>query len=183
MDEAIRIDKVELQKALKELDKVADRLADDEWRRQALGESAEYVAVAAQKRQKESEAAHYYYRNRRRGHRRPRGTATNDRVKIKPGNLKKSIQYLRKLKKTPSAVVGPNIKKSLGNLKNLGRTPANTSGFYAHMSQKAYAGAEDFRRHIMEPALQQTASKVIAHLSKKVTQRTQKTTNQLRFWQ
>lgn len=183
MPDAIYIDRTQLQAALKELDKVANRFVDEEWRREVLKGSAEFVVEAARKRQKKSKAVHYYYRNRRPGRRRERGSAVGDRVKIRPGNLKMSIQHLRKLKKAPVAVIGPNIKKRLGNLKNLGRSPANTSGFYAWMAQKHYSGAEDFRKDIMEPALTQTTSQVVAYMSKKITQRTTKTGRQLRFWQ
>lgn len=144
-----------------------------------MRDAAQLVAVAAQKRQGKSDGVHYYYKNRQKGKRRPPGTALADRVKILPGNLKMSIQYLEKLKKSPNAVIGPNIKGRLGNLKNLGRSPRNTSGFYAWMAQRIYKGAEDFRRDIMEPALAETASRIIKYAERKIAQNLEKVKNQL----
>lgn len=163
----------DLDRALKELLKVGKRFGDPDWKRKTLADSAQLVALASQKKQEKSDAVHYYYGGER---------TNKTRIKIKPGHLRKSIQYLKKLDKTPSAVIGPNIKKNLGSIKNLGRTSANTSGFYAWMSSKSIRSAEDFRRHIMEPALQQTTPAIIAHLSNKVAQRTATTGKQLTFW-
>lgn len=175
----IYIDQRDLQRAFKDLDRVAKAMKAPEWRKQTMRDAAQYVAVAAQKRQGKSDGVHYYYKNRQRGKRRPPGTALADRVKILPGNLKISIQYLEKLKKSPNAVIGPNIKGRLGNLKNLGRSPRNTSGFYAWMAQRTYKGAEDFRRDIMEPALAETAPRIIKYAERKTAQNLEKVKNQL----
>lgn len=180
------IGQTDLQRALKELDKVADRFADVKWRRQVLGDAAELVADAARKKQakNDSKKEHFWYKNWTKGNKRARGEAMGNRIRVRSGNLRKSIQYLRNLRKTATAVIGPRLKtvKQLDKLKNLGLSPGNSSGHYAGMSQTAYSGADDFRRDIMEPALQKSASAVLAHLTRDIIKRKQKTTLQLRFW-
>lgn len=176
---SIRIERTSLELAFKDLRKLYKRLSENEWRRDIMQPAAVLVQEAARKRQKDANAAHYYYKNRTRGKRRPRNSALSDRVKIHPGNLRLSIQYLRKLRKTPFAVIGPNIKSRLGNLKNLGRTERNTSGFYAWMAKKTYSGAESFRKDIMEPALQEATPKVVAYVARQTDKRVKQVKNQL----
>ena len=179
MAASVYINQSDLNKAFRDLDRVGKAMNDEDWRREVMRNAAQFVAVAAQKRQVKSDTVHYYYKNRVKGKRRSKGDAINDRVRILPGNLKLSIQHLEKLKKSPNAVIGPNIKGRLGNLKNLGRSPANTSGFYAWMAQRTYKGAEDFRRDIMEPALAQTSSAVVSYVTRKVAQNLDSVRNQL----
>ena len=176
---SMKIERSSLELAFKDLRKLYKRLDDTEWRRDIMGPPAELVKDAARKRQKDANAAHYYYKNRTPGKRRPRNSALTDRVKIHPGNLRLSIQHLRKLRKTPFAVVGPNIKSRLGNLKNLGRTERNTSGFYAWMAQRTYSGAESFRKDIMEPALQEATPRILAYIDRQATKRIEQIKNQL----
>lgn len=180
---AIYIQEADLNRAFRDLERIAKHYKDQTWRKETMQNAAQFVAVAAQKRQTKSDGVHYYYKNRTKGKRRARGTAISDRVKIRPGNLRLSIQFLDKLKKTPFAVIGPKIKKRLGNLKNLGKSPANSSGFYAWMADKSYTGADDFRRAVMEPALTQTAPKVIAYVERKTAQHTDKVRNQLSIFE
>lgn len=177
----IYIDQRDLQRAFKDLDRVAKAMRAPEWRKQTMRNAAQYVAVAAQKQQEVYKGGpHYLYQgNRRAKKRRKRGTALESRVKILPGNLRKSIQYLEKLKRTPLAVIGPNIKPEPLKVKNLGRSPKNTSGYYAWMAKKIYRGAEDFRRDIMEPALAETAPRIIKYAERKTAQNLEKVKKQL----
>lgn len=174
-----RIDQASLQLAFKDLRKVYKSMSDRDWRKKAIIPAALLVQEAARRRQKDADALHYYYKGRTPGRRRPRNSAIQDRVKINPGNLRLSIQYLRRLRKTPFAVVGPNIKRRLGNLKTLGRSQRSASGFYAWMAKREYSGAESFRRDIMEPALQQVTPKILADVRGQTARRVEQIKNRL----
>lgn len=182
----MKIERSSLELAFKDLRKLYRRLSDAEWRAKAMEKPAELVQNAARKKQGPAKkGAHYWYTGREPGRRRKRNSALDQRIRVKPGNLRLSIQYLRKLKKTPFAVVGPNIKNSLvdkdGNPrpKNLGRGERNTSGHYAWMAKKEYSGAESFRKDIMEPALQQSTPAILAMISRETDKRIEQIKNQL----
>ena len=175
----IYLSKAELNKAFRDLEKISKHMRGNEWRRKVTTNAAQVVAVKARKRAAKADSAHYWYKNRTKGKRRERGSAIADRVRILPGNLKLSIQHLEKLKRTPSAVIGPKIKQRLGNLKNLGRSASNSSGFYAWMSQRVYSGADDFRRDVMEPALIQSTPQIISDVERETAKQTDKIKNRL----
>ena len=182
-ESAIYISKEDLQRALKDFEKIAKRMRDPEWRKEALTTAANMVASAAQSNQRENDAkeVHYYYPGRTPGIRRARNSQLGSRVKIKPGNLRLSIQKLN-LKKTPRVFIGPKIKDKI-TAKTIGSYPANSDGFYAWMSQKTIRSAEDFRRTIMEPALSSTTARVIAHLDRETAKQVEKLKNgQLRLF-
>jgi len=184
MDEAIKIDKVELQKALKELDKVANRFADTEWRRATMQKASTTVVISAKgiamNKGLKSKKVHYYYRLKQ--GKIKSGDNLKERIAIHPGNLINSLMYLNKTKrlKTPNAVIGPKIKRRITS-KNIGRNPGNSSGYYAAMA-KNYKSREDFRRDIMEPALAAQRKTVLIIVSGEIEKRRKATTIQLSFW-
>lgn len=179
------IDRAQLQAALKELDKAAKWYDDERWRKRALGKAATVVVKAARARAKgnDSKKEHFYYGNRKGRKRRGRGEAMQTRVNIQPGNLRKSIQYLRKLRKSPNAVIGPLRLDKIEGRPSIGSTVPTSSGYYAQMSQRAYSGAESFRRDIMEPALQQSAGAVVEKINTEIAVQTGQLGRKLSFWQ
>jgi hypothetical protein len=183
---SMKIERSSLELAFKDLRNVYRRLSDAEWRAKAMEKPAELVQNAARKNQQNAKAVHYWYTGQNPGRRRRRNSALSERIRVKPGNLRLSIQYLRRFrKKTPFAIVGPNIKPSLldrkgsPRLKNLGRGERNTSGHYAWMAQKAYSGAEDFRQTVMEPALQQSTPAILSMIRRETDKRIEQIKNQL----
>lgn len=176
----IEINSAQLAAALKELDLLAKKMRDPEWYKSALAEASGWVVVQAKKRVRKSKEVHYFYKNRRKGMPRRKTVDAADKVKIYPGNLSTSIQYLAHLKRTPNAVVGPKIINKIGNRRSIGKSKTNASGYYAHMG--AYSDAENFRTLVMEPALSAATPRIVELINSRMAKRTAAVGKQLTFW-
>lgn len=71
-----------------------------------------------------------------------------------PGNLKKSMKTLRKLKKTDSVFVGPEFGGRAG-VTSYGQSSKNVDGFYFAM---AYGGLRAYQSQLLFPSAAQSRS-------------------------
>lgn len=145
----------------KKFTEITRSIKDPKKRREIMKEGAKYVVYAARSKAPRSRKVHYLYTGVTKlisNIKAAKGSVSDKRIKIYPGNLQLSIQYLDRLRRTPNAIIGPKIVNN-PRAKSYGKNERNTNAYYAQM---IYGSAEAFRNKVMIPALNQASSKVVS---------------------
>lgn len=127
-------------------------------RRKILGPAATVVAKEAEKNSPVG--------GRRETPRKVKG----GRVVYVQGNLSKSAQYLRKLRKDSGVTIGP-IYRRKGGATRRGNRKSNADGYYAHI---VYGSPEAYKRRVTEPALNKTRARALSIIRQRLAQETKK---------
>lgn len=79
------------------------------------------------------------------------------------GNLRKSMNTITGLRRTPYVFVGPRKGRASGNF---GQSVGSADGYYAQM---VYGSAREFRKRILDPAARQAGTDSLKRMERKAT--------------
>lgn len=127
-------------------------------RRKILGPAATVVAKEAEKNSPVG------------GRRETPRNLKQGRVVYVSGNLKKSAQWLRKLRKDSGITIGPIMRRKGGAYRR-GNRKSNADGYYAHI---VYGSPEAYKRRVTGPALAKTRQRALRMIAGRLADETQK---------
>jgi len=132
---------------------------DSEKRKQILEYAAKPIIQAAQQKAPKGAAVHYRYAKQSR--RSPKGSGRIVAT-YHPGNLKGSVQILKKLRRSKNVYVGPVVRKG----KVFGKSISD--GYYAHMVE--YGTSNQSAQPFMRPAYESARGAVLRRLELAIMQ-------------
>lgn len=171
------VNDAQLKEILKALDKVQKQFSDKKTRRRIMRKPADIVKKSAQNEVTDSKRVHYRYSTPKLVKRRRAGKGSGVVIAAYyPGNLRKSIKRLL-FRRSFREFVGPKIKK--GSSKGVfGLNATKVDGYYAAMSRGRNSTAEKFRKEVMEPGLNKSASRALQAAKEAVNKEIQKAKTQ-----
>lgn len=138
------------------LEKYLKDFQDEGKRKQVLEYAAKPLVDAAQTSAPVGINVHYRYKGNGKGKKRSGKGHGTIVATYKPGNLKGSIQVLKKLRKSKNVFVGPAVNKG----KVFG--PTKSDGYYAHMVE--YGTSQKSARPFFRPALERSRGQVLRRI-------------------
>lgn len=139
----------EINATVRKLERAAKNI-DNRKRKQLLGRAAAPVRTEMRKRTKRGTRQHFRYTG-------------NARITYSPGNLRRSMAVLRKLKRSPDLFVGPDYGGRRG-VTAYGGTGQPADGYYYAM---AYGSKSAFIAQVRNPAVTASKAKAIAEVKKR----------------
>lgn len=162
------------RKFVSDMRKLAAQVATKSEKQSILLAGAQVIKKAAKYNVPISSKAHWYY---------PRDTTItpfagkrarwDDRIKINPGNLVKSLYAFKHRNVVVS--VGPRVLRNIkGNVFQIGESPRKSSGYYAAM---LYGSADAFRRRVTDAAAASNKAGMLTAMQKRTEKIIQKYVN------
>jgi len=93
----------------------------------------------------------------------PRRTKGGRMVYVR-GNLRKSVRWLRKLKRGRKITIGPLYNRNGGNVR--GKNKRTADGYYAHM---VFGSARGFRSNVAIKGLNKSRARALAAIERRMT--------------
>ena len=142
----------DIERLEKKLFKVVEEVSTKRSRNAILGPGATVVSKAIQRetpigKRKET----------------PRRTK-GGRVVYVRGNLRKSVRWLRKLKRGRKITIGPLYNRNGGNVR--GKNKRTADGYYAHM---VFGSAFNFRQKVAIKGLNKSRARALAVIERRMT--------------
>lgn len=154
----ISLDSGDINRLEKKLFKTIELIGTKRNRKKVLGPAATVVAKEAEKLSPVG------------GRRETPRNLKSGRVVYVQGNLKKSAQWLKKLRKDRGVTIGPIYRRGGGGSRR-GNRKTNADGYYAHI---VYGSPEAYKRRVTGPALARTRNRALAIIERRLAQETKK---------